>query len=156
EVSDYDVLHYQWPEEYSGWKMPDRDRLINIKGRLKWWSSRATNIFSVNNLYPHNGIGDPAYHELYSYFYTHCDVISHSSKASRQSVLDEFPAARSAKHVLHTPPNYAVTLARQKCRGSRRGEMGIEAGEFVILVFGRLRSQSEIDLIRRSFDLAKI
>ena len=152
----YDVIHYQWPEEYSDWQIPSADRLENIKEHLQWWASRAINIFSVNNLYPHNGIGDAAYNRLYSCFYQNCHLITHYSHASFRLVRDEFPAARQARHVVHSPPNYAVTLGRQKKRGSRRAEMGIDEREFVILIFCRLRSIQEMDLIRRAFDLAKI
>ena len=152
----YDIVHHQWPEEYSNWRIPTQERLAQIESNLKWWCSRAINIFSVNNLYPHNGIGNPTYHQLYSAFYTHCHLISHYSNASRRCVLDEYPVAQKKPDLVHSPPNYAVNSARQKSRGSKRAQMGIGESEFVILVFGRLRSHKELSLIRAAYDLANI
>ena len=153
---DYDVIHHQWPEEYCGWVVPSEERIAEIEQNLQWWSSRATNIFTVHNLYPHYGVGDPACHELYSCFYRHCHLISHFSHTSLRLVLEEFPAARQARHVVHCPPNLALVLARQKQRGSRRAEMEIDDDEFVILVIGSIRNRAEIELIERAFDLARV
>src|SRR5262249_27580468 len=69
---------------------------------------------------------------------------------------EEYPAAQKTPNLVHSAPNYAVTLARQTDRGSRRNEMGIDESEFVILIFGRLRSQHEIALIQTAYDLANI
>jgi glycosyltransferase involved in cell wall biosynthesis len=155
-ASHYDIVHHQWPEEYSGWQVPTEQQLVEIEEQLCWWSARATNIFTVHNLYPHYGIGDPACHELYSSFYRHCNLISHFSQTSQRMVLEEFPAARRAQHIVHCPASNAVALATQKQRGSRRMEMGIGEDEFVILMIGRIRSWSEVELIRRAFDRARV
>jgi glycosyltransferase involved in cell wall biosynthesis len=155
-ASHYDVVHYQWPEEYSGWHVPSKEKIAEIDERLRWWSSRATNIFTVHNLYPHYGVGQPACHELYSCFYRHCHLISHFSQTSRRMVLEEFPAARHARHVVHCPANNEVALATQKRRGSCRAEMGIGEDEFVILMIGRIRSWAEVGLIQQAFDLARV
>jgi glycosyltransferase involved in cell wall biosynthesis len=153
-ASHYDVVHYQWPEEYSGWRVPTHEQIVETEERLRWWSARATCIFTVHNLYPHYGVGDPACHELYSCFYRHCHLISHFSHTSQQMVLEEFPSARRARHIVHCPANNAVALAIQKERGSRRGELGIREDEFVILMIGRIRFWSEVKLIQRAYDLA--
>ena len=153
----YDVIHHQWPEEFSGWQVPTPEQIERLKHDLQWWCARSVNIFTVHNLYPHNGVDDPAYHQMYSCFYKYCHLISHFSKASHQLVLGEFPSARTARHIVHdAAPSYELTLARQRERGSRRAEMNIRENEFVILMLGRLRSLEEIQLLRRGFDLARI
>jgi glycosyltransferase involved in cell wall biosynthesis len=155
-ASCYDVIHYQWPEEYTEWRIPREPEIDEIEQILVSWRSKAINIFSVNNLYPHNGIGNQLYHKLYSLFYEQSHLVTHFSEASLRSVLAEYPAARNARHIVHSPPNYAMSLSRQKERGSRRAKMNIKPQEFVILVIGRLRSWPEIALLRRAFDMAKI
>ena len=90
-ASHYDVIHYQWPEEYSGWQVPTEQQIAEIEEHLRWWSSRATNVFTVHNLYPHSGGRDPASHELYSCFYRHCHLISHFSHTSHRLVLRRVP-----------------------------------------------------------------
>jgi glycosyltransferase involved in cell wall biosynthesis len=155
-ASHYDIVHHQWPEEFSRWQAPSPTEIEQVKQHLEWWRDRATNIFTVNNLYPHELDRNPACHELYSSFYRSCQVITHYSNASREMVLAEYPAARTARHVVHHPANYEVSLASQKSRGSRRSEMGISDNEFVILMLGSLRSWDEVRLIQRAFDLATV
>jgi hypothetical protein len=150
------VVHHQWPEEFAGWQSPTRREIERIENHLQWWKQRGTNIFSVNNLYPHEHDRDPAFHDLYSCFYRHSQIITHYSQASLSRVLEEFPAARSARHVVHAPPNYEVTLAIQRARGSRREQMGLRDDEFVILMLGSIRSWHEVRLIQRAFDKARI
>jgi beta-1,4-mannosyltransferase len=156
-AAHYDVVHHQWPEEFSGWQIPNPRQIERLEQDLQWWRARSINIFTVHNLYPHNGDGNPAYHQLYSCFYKNCQLISHFSKASHRLVLEEFPSARTAKHIVHnTAPSYEFTLGSQRERGSRRAEMNIGDEEFVMLMLGRLRSWEEIQLLRRAFDLARI
>jgi hypothetical protein len=156
EAAGFDVIHYQWPEEFSRWGRPTDRELKRIDEHLQSWAKRAINIFTVNNLYPHQLEGDAACHQLYSSFYRHCQLVSHYAPASKRLVLEEFPAARNARHVIHTPPSYEVTLARQLDRGSRREELGIRKDEFVVLMFGALRSWDEMRLLRQGYSLAEI
>jgi glycosyltransferase involved in cell wall biosynthesis len=156
-AAHYDAVHYQWPEEYTGWQRPPKEHQIaEIEDCVKWWASRAASIFTVHNLYPHAGVGNPAFHDLYSCFYRHCHVISHFSHTSHRLVLEEFPDACKSRHVVHYPESHEVMLVRQRQRGSRRAEMNIRDDEFVILMLGQLRSWEEIELIMRAYDLAKI
>lgn len=155
-ASSFEVIHHQWPEEYSGWQVPTTEQICEIERNLRWWSSRATNIVTVHNLYPHHAVGHPAYHQLYSAFYHHCHLISHFSNTSHRLVLREFAAARDARHIIHCPMNYETALAAQTQRGSRRAALGIGDDEFVILMIGRIRSWDEAKLIQRAFDRAKI
>lgn len=152
----YDVVHHQWPEEFSDWGAPSAEQMEEIRSQLKWWEHRAANIFTVNNLYPHQLDNDPACHELYSSFFQHCQLITHYTNASCQAVRDSFPLARDVRHVVHTPPNYEVTLATQVSRGSQRTRMGIGGHEFVILILGSIRSVEEIRLIQQAYDLARV
>src|SRR5262249_46610945 len=155
-ASQYDVIHYHWPEEYSEWEVPTKQQIAQINQQLQWWSSRSINVLTVHNLTPHYGMGHPAFHELYSCFYRHCHFISHFSNASQRLVVEEFPAARQAQHVVHGPPSYKDILAAQSQRGSRRAEMGLSEDEFVILIIGRIRFWAEAELIKRAFDLAGV
>jgi beta-1,4-mannosyltransferase len=155
-AANYDVVHHQWPEEFSGWRAPSAREIDQVRQHLEWWRDRAFNIFTVNNLYPHELDHDAACHELYSNFYRYCQVITHYSRTSLEMVLSEFPAAHAARHVVHSPANYEVTLASQKSRGSRRRALGIREDDFVILMLGSLRSWEEIRLIQKAFDRVRV
>src|SRR6266478_1975414 len=151
-AANYDIVHHQWPEEFSGWRAPSPREIDQVRQHLEWWRHRAFNILTVNNLYPHELDRDPACHELYSNFYRYCQVVTHYSRTSLKMVLEESPAAHAARHVVHPPANYEITLASQKSRGSRRAAMGIGDDDFVILMLGSLRSWDEIRLIQKAFD----
>lgn len=155
-IGKFDVVHHQWPEEYSEWQAPTAQQLSEIQDCLDWWCSRATNIFTVHNLYPHYAVDHPASHELYSSFYRYCHLISHFSETSHRLVLERFAAARRSRHIVHCPANNAVALVTQKQRGSCRTELGIGEDEFVILMIGRIRSWAEAKLLRRAYDLARV
>jgi glycosyltransferase involved in cell wall biosynthesis len=155
--SRYDVIHYQWPEEYTGYRTPPtRDQLAKIEECLIWWNSNSTTILTVHNLYPHGRANDLAFRELYECFYRNTRVITHYSETSRRLVCDRYPIARDARHVVHHPDGCEATIAIQKQRGSRRKELGIGEDEFVVLVFGQIRSLDEVKLLQRAYDLARI
>ena len=156
KAAHYDVVHHQWPEEFSGWRAPSERELQEIKEHLQWWHLRSFTIFTVNNLHPHQLERNEACHRLYDDFVRHSHLITHYAETSRQLMLEEYPSAREVAHVVHQPANYEVTLARQIARGSHRKEMGIAPDDFVILVLGALRSEAEVRLIRAAFDMANI
>lgn len=153
--ANYDLIHHQWPEEFSEWRLPTERNISETRELLEWWKAKTMSIFSVNNLYPHQYYRNPSFHQLYSMFYQNCKLITHFSHASQRLVLEEFPVSKEVRHVVHSPGRYP-SLERQVMRGSHRKELGIRENEFVILVIGSLRSWEEIDLIRKAYDLARI
>jgi hypothetical protein len=48
-AAEFDVVHYQWPEEHCEWGVPSRSQLDEIQGHLRWWQERATTIATVHN-----------------------------------------------------------------------------------------------------------
>jgi len=155
-AAKFDLLHHQWPEELSGWRVPGPAQLAEIKALLAWWQARTKCIFTVNNLHPHGFQGNAAYRELYSEVIRKCHLITHYTEASWRLLCDEYPEARDAKHLVHSPFNYERLLPLQHARGSRRSDLGIPEKDFVVLIFGALRSWEEICLIRSGFDRARI
>lgn len=156
-AAQYDLVHYQWPEEFTGYQQsPSETQIATVENCVAWWSQRARSVITVHNIYPHSKPNDPAFHKLYSVFYRHCDVISHFSEVSRNLVTREFPAAREAHHVVHSPAGCQTLVATQRTRGSRRHELGLSSHAFVLLVLGQLRSRQEIQLIQRAYRLSTI
>src|ERR1051326_371229 len=58
EACHPDVVHFQWPEELTGWKLPTSAQIDDITRRLDRWARRSRLIISVNNLYPHGQQGN--------------------------------------------------------------------------------------------------
>lgn len=154
-AGQFDLLHYQWPEEYCNWVPPTEKRLGEIVERLRWWAQRCPSIVMAHNLYPHGFDGDPMCRRLFDAFYEECSWTFHFSKASRDLVCSEYESARHDRHIVSRPWNFERTLKLQKKRGSCRAEFGFADDDFVILVLGALRSWSEIQLVTRAFELCK-
>src|ERR1700693_5956085 len=102
----FDLVHYQWPEELSGWTPPSRARLKQISEVIDWWQERSPSIVTVHNIYPHGFEGNESYKELYTLFYERCSWMLHFSSASRNLVCQEFASARHERHVVCSRFNY--------------------------------------------------
>jgi glycosyltransferase involved in cell wall biosynthesis len=157
EASQPDLIHFLWPEELTDWKAPTPEQTDSIIARLGRWSRRSHIVISVNNLYPHRHDKNPACHRLYEAFYQHADVIHHFGHASKVLVCREYPSIADRNHVVRLGFNYDRLLPEQPRNrmASRRG-FGFAPEEIVYLVFGSLRSWSEVDFLRRAFSRAKV
>jgi glycosyltransferase involved in cell wall biosynthesis len=151
----FDLVHFQWPEELCVWKPPTEARLGQVIDGLLWWARQGPTIATANNYYPHGHEGHPLFRRLYNAFYRHCNFVIHYSEASRELARREFPDAGHERHVVVGPFNYDDLLAVQKARGSCRRELGLSEQDFVVLVFGALRSREEVKLVTRAFRLCK-
>jgi glycosyltransferase involved in cell wall biosynthesis len=152
----YDIVHFQWPEEFTEWRVPTARSLEEIDRLLRYWREKSILIFTVNNLHPHQHKSSELYHQLYSLFYKHCHAVTHYTQASKHLVLKEFPVAGQNYHLVHQPANYEVTLANQIRRGDCRQKWNLSSKDFVILVLGSLRSWDEMTLVRKAYDKARI
>jgi glycosyltransferase involved in cell wall biosynthesis len=151
-----DLVHVQWPEEISGWKLPSAAMLAQIRTALDEWAKRCPVLVSVNNFYPHGYDGHPVMKELYEIFYERCAGILHYCETSKEMVLREFPSARSKPHVVTNYFCYDRLLPGQLDRWKARRSFGFEDDEFVVLVFGALRFWAETQLIQLGFGQARV
>jgi glycosyltransferase involved in cell wall biosynthesis len=154
--SSFEIVHFLWPEELCGWKRPSAGTLSRLGSQLTWWAARSTTLFTVNNLYPHGYDGDLAFRALYDLFFHSCSVVTHFTRKSLDLVREEFPSARHERHVITSPFNYDLLLSRQTHRGTCREELGLSAKDFVILLFGALRTKEEVRLVQRAYRLARV
>jgi glycosyltransferase involved in cell wall biosynthesis len=156
EACQPDVVHFNWPEEITGWKLPDKAKLDATIGRLDRWARRSRLIVSVNNLYPHGQHGDPIWRRLYTAFYERADVIHHFSQTSKDMVCLEYPSIAGRNHLVRLGFNYDLLLpAGPRDRAASRAAFGIERDEIVYLVFGSLRFWDEVCFLKDAFERAK-
>jgi len=151
-----DLVHVQWPEELAGWNLPSRETFNQIRDALTGWVNRCPLLVSVNNLYPHGYERHPVMKELYELFYERCSGILHYCETSRRLVLQEFPSAQNKSHVVTNYFCYDRLLPKQLDRRKARQSFGFGDETFVILVFGALRFWSEVRLIQRAYDEARV
>lgn len=147
----FDLVHYLWPEEFSGWKPPTESALAKIREALDWWSQNAETVFTVNNLYPHGYEGDARCQKLYEMFYERSLAIVHHSEASRALVAQHFPVATRKLNAVATGCSYFDLVRAGVNRRQLREELGIAEGDFIILVFGALRMWAEVELLMQAY-----
>ena len=157
EAIPADVVHFNWPEELTEWKVPSERKLDETIARLDSWAAHSRVVVSVNNLWPHNQPGHPIWRRLYSAFYERADVIHHFSETSKQLVCAEYPTIANRNHVVRVGFNYDLLLPLRKAsRAEARDAFGIGRDEIVYLVFGSLRSWNEVALVRDAFAKANV
>ncbi|MGJ0396969.1 MAG: hypothetical protein ACR65U_12165 [Methylocystis sp.] len=146
----YDIVHILWPEEYSDWIDPTPRRLSELESVLKHWSRQSTIICTANNLFPHYVRDRRTAKLLYDLFYRYCDLITHLTETSKRLVIENFDSAKCKRHVVHGQLPYDVTLESQVSRGEKRQALNLKQSDFVVLLFGSIRDQSELNLIKQS------
>jgi glycosyltransferase involved in cell wall biosynthesis len=157
ESSSPDILHLLWPEELTGWKIPTQRQIDAILGRLARWRERTRVIFTHSNLYPHGHYRNRQFHQLYSLFFEHAEVIHHFSHTSTRLVSEEYPTVTGRNHIVRVGWNYDFSLANSpRDRVTSRQSFGFADSDMVYLVFGSLRFWDEVELLRRAFRLAKV
>jgi hypothetical protein len=152
----FDLVHLQWPEEFSGWNPPSDSRLAEIANRLNEWRQRSRLVLTAHNVRPHRNGDATNYRKLYRAFYERVHVVAHFTAFSRDAVTKEYPEAANARHVVTGYHNLNFLLPPERDAARARGDLGISKDEFVVLIFGGLREWAEVDLIKRAFDAASI
>ena len=82
-LRDFDLIHFHWPEELTGWAMPPSTRAVRrVLDRIDALKPQTKMVCTVHNLLPHADRGGES-EALYTAFYARMDVIGHFSESSR-------------------------------------------------------------------------
>ena len=153
--SKFDLVHFQWPEEFSGWNPPDDARLAEIIARLETWSQRSRLLMTAHNLLPHRQAEHPQFRRLYDAFYQRIPLLAHFTEASRDAIQREFPIAAQTTNIVTGYFNLDALVPPNRDPATARKRFGFERDEFVILVIGGLREWEEVELVRDGFDACR-
>ncbi len=156
DVACFDVIHIQWPEEFSDWKIPDSREFERIQTSLKRWARKSKILITVHNLYPHGYEKNPIFRNLYGFFYRNASLISYFSESAKMLVNQEYPDTIKKPNIVHGLFNYDRLLSGSGDVRKARLGLGFDHSEFVVLVFGRLRSWHEVSLLRKAFSLCPV
>ncbi|HET6406478.1 MAG TPA: hypothetical protein VFG14_01255 [Chthoniobacteraceae bacterium] len=154
--AEFDLVHFQWPEEIAGWNEPSEAQLIQIAERLDDWGRRAQLVLTAHNLRPHRNGAAPRYRKLYDLFYDRMHVVAHFTSTSRDEVTRDLPPASRPKHIVTGYFNLDRLLPAKRDRAHARNGLNLPSDAFAILVFGGLREWAEVELIRDGFDRASV
>lgn len=155
-AADFDLVHFQWPEELANWSEPNEAQLAKIIARIDQWRQRSKLALTVHNLRPHRNGNAPGYRKLYEAVYERMHVVAHFTNTSRDEVAKQFPPAGNARHVVTGYFNLDRLLPSERDPLRARRELNLPADAFVVLVFGGIREWAEIELIQQGFDLANV
>jgi glycosyltransferase involved in cell wall biosynthesis len=151
----YELVHLHWPEELVGWR-PTDEALGKLDDTLRWWRKRARIVATVHNLLPHDASTHQLDKRLYEMVYAEADLIGHFSQYSLEQVRALFPDVPASKHVVHPPHLFDHMRRFSVGREPARRRFRLATGKFAILVFGALRTVSELNLVVRSLALCDI
>lgn len=146
-LRDFDLIHFHWPEELTGWAMPPSPRAMRrLLDRMDALKPAAKMVCTVHNLLPHADRGGES-EALYTAFYARMDVIGHFHESSRDAVVARFPDIPASKHLVHGMQDFANLRAHATGKAAARARLGIPADVTVITAVGQLRSMGELGLL---------
>ena len=146
-LRDFDLIHFHWPEELTGWAMPPSTRAMRrVLDRMDALKPQTKMVCTVHNLLPHADRGGES-EVLYTAFYARMDVIGHFSESSRTAVLSCFPAIPVDKHIVHGMQDFGDLRAYGTGKAAARARLGVPADATVIAAIGQLRSLGELGLL---------
>lgn len=151
-----DLVHFQWPEALTDWRIPTVDDLCRIDSDLAWWRERATIVATVHNLAPHGRFGSLEDRALFAKVYGACDLITHSSAHSRDELIRLHPSLQGARHLVHRPSLHTHRLPLAVGRAAARARFGVHERDFVVAAFGSFRERAELDLLERGVRAARV
>ena len=157
---EFDVVHLHFPE-YLTFEIQEsyRTGLTNeliaaTEKRLRYWAERSTIVVTRHVLLPHDALQDPQWEKMYNVMYRYAAGVVHFAQAS----VEEFHERYAATAFFRSPPEHAViphhnycSLPNQISRIEARRRLNISDNKRVMLVFGSIRNDEEVDLILNTF-----
>ncbi|WP_075214628.1 glycosyltransferase [Mongoliimonas terrestris] len=141
----FDLVHLQWPEEFSGWFPPKPDDTARVLDRLALLGRRARVIGEMHDLVPNIDGANPAYRPLVTGFYAACETVGHCSEHSRRSTLALYPELSSLRHRVHPPFSYRNSFVPTRVPPPPAGRP-LRVG-----FFGSIREVAEFRLLVAAF-----
>ena len=152
----FDLIHFHWPEELTGWAMPPSPRaMARVLARIDALKPHSRMVCTVHNLLPHADRGGGSL-ALYRAFYERMDVVGHFHESSRAAVAARFPEIPAAKHLVHGMQDFADLRVYVAGKPAARERLGLPADATVVSALGQLRSMGELGLLSAGLSKSKM
>lgn len=154
EQGRYDVIHLHWPEELLNAMLPGsfseasltQAQIQTVSHLLQRWKQRGSAlVLTVHNEQPHKNRSSLS-RELYRRVYHQTDLFIHMGEASVQRTAAMFPEETAGKPVHIIPHGDYSIFPDTVSRRDARDELNISAERPVMLTFGAVRSEAELNL----------
>lgn len=155
-ASQFDIIHFQWPESIFGWIEPTEADLQHLHKTLeRHKKSGARIVVTIHNEAPHGRDSD-RFQQLYRIVYAAADGFVHLGDESKQLLMQRYGAEVAGKrHVTIVHGNYEWYPDTVEPNEARRS-LNIPQGAKVFLAFGKIRSEEELTFLLRGFRRASI
>jgi len=143
----YDIIHFQWPEEITGWNNQYTPKIQFLEERIAFLKKQGSKfIYTRHNSRPHyyNSITYSAYNIIES----SCDMVVHMGQFSYDEFRQQYPQSHNViipNHIYENTYNENIT---QK---EAREKLNLPLDKFIILAFGKFRLKDEITMVITSF-----
>ena len=143
----FDVVLFQWPEVLLSWDPPTKENLKELNDTIAYWKqSGAKLVATIHNLLPHENNRYSLSNELYQLVYKNCDALVHMGESSKELFHETYPGLVKCREEIIPHGNYNF-FKNDITRENARTKLNLPKDEFVLLVFGSLRTEEEIDLV---------
>lgn len=158
-LSEYDIIHFHWPEELVGFGInsanPLRTReVLNLIDRHK---QSSVLVATVHNLVPHAADTlDGPETAYFAQFYERMDIICHFSEYSFKRFAETYPNLSCIPQIVHGLNSYDHLLRFAEGPVVARQSLGLPTNEFVFSVIGAMRKPEELSLVRQGWTKAHL
>lgn len=145
--TQYNIIHFQWPEEVVGWTCTKYSVIHQLKERFEYFKAQGCRfVYTRHNERPHyqNEIIEKAYHLIESY----SNIVVHMGTYSSYTFAQEYPNKKNIIIPHHIYQHvYSETLSRKEARTYLR----LPQNGFIVTAFGKFRNKEEIAMTLKGF-----
>lgn len=150
--SDYDIIHFQWPEEVVGWNCNDISVIDRLKERILYFKQKGSKfIYTRHNTSPH--YSNSIIEKTYKVIEENSTIIVHMREYSLKQFKLEYPDSSNVVIQHHI---YENTYNENITKEEARKKLNIPKNGFVITAFGKFRNTEEKKMVLKAFIKARI
>lgn len=151
--SQYQIIHFHWPEAVFNWSIPSERYLNILENTIHEWKRRgALFVYTRHNKRPHYTSNVAIYERLYSIIENNSDLIVHMGEYSKNEWISTKEVTERQVHTIIPHHVYEDLFRSDLSVSSARERLGISKTAFVILAFGIFRNQEERDWTLNAFE----
>lgn len=145
--ANYDIIHFQWPEEAVGWTCNDPGVIDRLKERIDFFRSRGAHfVYTRHNVRPH--YGNELINQAYDIIESQSDVIVHMGRYSRDEFSTKYP---DSKNVIIPHHIYQYTYKEDISIERARQYLNLPQDAYIVTAFGKFRNKKEIQMVLGAF-----
>ncbi|MDD3037758.1 glycosyltransferase family 1 protein [Bacteroides sp.] len=144
---EYNIIHFQWPEEVIGRNSNDFGIISRLKERIDFFRSRGTHfIYTRHNLCPSSA--NEVINHAYEIIESESDIVVHMGHYS----LNEFAAGHSgSRNVIIPHPVYEYTYREDISIERARQYLNLPQDAFIVTAFGKFHNNKERRMTLNAF-----